>query len=351
MAFFALLAVSSHPRPTFLTKHLHFARSNESVFAKKGKEMFPQPLDCHKERISSYETSKHHIDQAKKIRARQKLSLAALLVEQGYFPCLDEARRWIMAGKVIVNNHRLDKPGMLVPHDAAIRIRGKSRYASRAGYKLEAALDHFAVDVVGYVALDCGAAAGGFTDCLLQHGAALVYAVDVGHGQLLGRLRLDSRVRNLEQTNLSTLSLTMLTPPPDLITLDLSYLSLTKALPVATALLPTEGQILALVKPLFEVENSEARRTGQIHNPLLLVTALQQVIDVGLSCDLALQGIAKVALHPRHGVHEFFVSFVRRPGVLSLLRVCKRVLFVRSTILLSSYMEFFHLIKPFSELF
>lgn len=263
------------------------------------------------------EGNNHDGRHEKREHTKRKLPLAALLLERGVFPSLDEARRWIMAGNVLVNGQRLDKPGMSVARDAQVCVRGRSRYASRAGYKLEAALDHFAVDVVGQVALDCGASTGGFTDCLLQHGAALVYAVDVGHGQLLGRLRLDSRVRNLEQTNLSVLTPTMFAVPPSLITLDLSYLSLTKALPLATALLASEGQILALVKPLFEVEDSEARRTGRIHDPLLLVTALQQVIDAGTSCSLALQGIAKLALQPRHGVHEFFVSFVRRPGALS----------------------------------
>ncbi len=279
--------------------------------------MSPQSPDRDKESSLSYEALNHRICKEKKTKPKQKIPLAVLLVEHGCFACLDEARRWIMAGKVLVNNQYLDKPGMLVPRNAVIRIRGRSRYASRAGYKLEAALDHFAVDVVGQVALDCGASTGGFTDCLLQHGAATVYAVDVGHGQLLGRLRLDSRVHNLEQTNLSSLTLAMFTSPPSLITLDLSYLSLTKALPVAAALLASEGQILALVKPLFEVKNSEARRTGQIHDPLLVVTALQQVIDTGIACGLVVQGVAKLALQPRHGVHEFFVSFVRRPGALS----------------------------------
>jgi 23S rRNA (cytidine1920-2'-O)/16S rRNA (cytidine1409-2'-O)-methyltransferase len=317
MASFVLFATSSHPCSTFLPKHLHFLRSDEHVSRKKGKEMFSQPPDCDGESVPPREALNHPVCRAKKTRPRQKVPLAALLVEQGCYACLDEARRWIMAGKVLVNNHRLDKPGMLVPRDAIIRIRGKFRYASRAGYKLEAALDHFAVDVVGQIALDCGASTGGFTDCLLQHGAAQVYAVDVGHGQLIGRLRLDSRVHNLERINLSHVTLTMLTPPPSLITLDLSYLSLTKALPVATALLAPEGQILALVKPLFEVENSEARRTGHIDDPMLLVTALQQVIDAGTACGLAVQGVAKLALQPRHGVHEFFVSFVRSPGALS----------------------------------
>ncbi len=279
--------------------------------------MSSQPPDCDGESVPPREALNHPVCQAKKAQPKQKVPLAALLVEHGCFACLDEARRWIMAGKVLVNNHRFDKPGMLVPRDAIIHIRGRSRYASRAGYKLEAALEHFAVDVVGRITLDCGASTGGFTDCLLQHGAALVYAVDVGHGQLIGRLRLDSRVRNLEQINLSSVTLTLLAPPPSLITLDLSYLSLTKALPVATALLTPEGQILALVKPLFEVENSEARRTGHIGDPMLLVTALQQVIDAGTACGLAVQGVAKLALPPRHGVHEFFVSFVRRPGALS----------------------------------
>jgi 23S rRNA (cytidine1920-2'-O)/16S rRNA (cytidine1409-2'-O)-methyltransferase len=317
MALFVLLAISPHPCSTFLSKHLHFARSNEIVSGKKGKEMFPQQPDGDKEHISSHGAFKHSVGQAKKIRPRQKISLAALLVEHGYFTCLDEAQRWIMAGKVIVNNHRLDKPGMLVSRDAVIRIRGRARYASRAGYKLEAALEHFAVDVSGRITLDCGASTGGFTDCLLQHGAALVYAVDAGHGQLIGRLRLDSRVCNLEQTNLSSVTLTRLAPRPSLITLDLSYLSLTRALPVATALLTPQGRILALVKPLFEVENSEARRTGHIEDSMLLVTALQQVIDAGVACGLAVQGVAKLALQPRHGVHEFFVSFVRHPGALS----------------------------------
>ncbi len=264
-----------------------------------------------------HEKNKQNANHNKERQSKRKLPLAELLLEQGWFQSLDEARRWIMTGNVLVNDQRLDKPGMLVARDAHVRIRGRLRYASRAGYKLEAVLEHFAVDVVGQVALDCGASTGGFTDCLLQCGAALVYAVDVGHGQLLGRLRLDSRVRNLEQTNLSSLTLSMLTPPPGLITLDLSYLSLTKALPVATALLAIEGQILALVKPLFEVEDSEARRTGRIDDPLLIVTALQHVIAAGTACGLTVQGVAKLVLHPRHGVHEFFVSFIRRPGVLS----------------------------------
>jgi len=163
---------------------------------------------------ASREASLQPAAPTKKRQAKWKLPLAELLVEQGLFEQLEEARRWVMAGKVLVNDQLRDKPGMLVPRDARVRVRGRSRYASRGGYKLEAALAHFAVEVAGRVALDCGACTGGFTDCLLQHGATLVYAVEVGHGQLIDRLRADARVRNLERTNLSDLMPGALNPAP-----------------------------------------------------------------------------------------------------------------------------------------
>ncbi len=278
--------------------------------------MFPQPPDCSEESVPPHNTIEHPERQIKSLRSGPKVPLATLLVERGLFESHNEARRWVMAGNVLVNNRRLDKPGMPIPHDAILRILRMSRYASRGGYKLEAALEYFAVEVAGRLTLDCGASTGGFTDCLLQHGAALVYAVEVGYGQLTGRLRLDPRVQNLERTNLSDLTVDMLTPAPTLVTLDLSYLSLTRALPAATALLASKGQILALVKPLFGVESSEARRTGHINDPALLVAALRRVVKAGIGSGLTVQGVTKLALQPRHGVHEFFVSFILSPGTL-----------------------------------
>ena len=241
----------------------------------------------------------------------RKCQLDALLAERGIFESAEEARPWIMTGQVLVNEQLIDKPGMLVPRDAALRIRGRHRYVSRGGYKLEAAIERFRVNVAGRVALDCGASTGGFTDCLLQHGARLVYAVEVGYGQLVGSLRADARVRNLERTNLSDLVSSDLDLPPSLVTLDLSYLSLTKALPIAAALVEPEGYVLALLKPLFEVESPEARRSGQIDDPALLVTALRRVLEAGTGTGLVPLGAAKLALKPRHGVTEFFVCFVR----------------------------------------
>jgi len=241
----------------------------------------------------------------------RKCQLDALLAERGIFESAKEARPWIMTGQVLVNEQLIDKPGMLVARDAVLRVRGRHRYVSRGGYKLEAAIERFRVNVAGCVALDCGASTGGFTDCLLQHGARLVYAVEVGYGQLVGSLRADARVRNLERTNLSDLVSSDLDPRPSLVTLDLSYLSLTKALPVAAALVEPEGYVLALLKPLFEVESPEARRSGQIDDPALLVTALCRVLEAGTGTGLVPLGAAKLALKPRHGVTEFFICFVR----------------------------------------
>ena len=241
-----------------------------------------------------------------------KRPLSTQLVERGHFESQDEAGRWIMAGQVLVNGQRVDKPGTLVPADARLEVRGRRRYASRGGYKLAAALDHFTVPVTGRVALDCGASTGGFTDCLLRRGAALVYAVEAGYGQLAGRLRVDPCVRNLERTNLGDLAPAILTPRPALITLDLSYLSLATALPQAASLLAPDGEIVALFKPLFEVDDAEARRTGRVRDSALVVAALRRVLDAGAATGLTPLGAAKLALQPRHGVAEFMLHLTNR---------------------------------------
>jgi 23S rRNA (cytidine1920-2'-O)/16S rRNA (cytidine1409-2'-O)-methyltransferase len=243
----------------------------------------------------------------------KKLPLAALLVARGIFSSPDEAARWIMAGQVQVAGRRVAQPGTPVPVEATIAVHGRERYASRGGHKLEAALAHFAVPVAGRVALDCGASTGGFTDCLLQQGAALVYAVEAGHGQLTGRLRQDPRVRNLERTNLGDPRLAGLEPRPTICTLDLSYLSLTLALPLAARLLAERGEVLALFKPLFEVEDAAARRTGRLDDPALLVSALARALDAGSRARLTPLGAAKLALRPRHGVAEYVLHLGSRP--------------------------------------
>ncbi len=248
----------------------------------------------------------------------RKRPLVTLLVERGLFDSEGEAQRWVMAGQVLVAGQRSDKPGALVACDALLQVRGRRHYVSRGGYKLAAVLDHFAVVVADRVALDSGASTGGFTDCLVKRGAALVYAVDVGFGQLAGSLCVNPCVRTLERTNLGDGTLTTLVPRPTLITLDISYLSLTAALPLAASLLAARGEVLALFKPLFEVDDPDARRTGRVDNPKVLVDALRRVLEAGQRVGLVPQGLTKLALRPRHGVLEFFLYFTNDPRATPL---------------------------------
>ena len=177
--------------------------------------------------------------------------LDQLLVDRGLAPSRAAAQAMILAGEVELEGAgRTLKPGNLVAVDAAMTVRDRPRWASRAGDKLEAALEAFAIDAAGRTALDAGASTGGFTDVLLSHGAARVYAVDVGRAQLIDRLRRDPRVISMERTNLRTL--TGLPEPVDLVTLDLSFISLRLVLPVVRRLLRTGGAVVALVKPQFE---------------------------------------------------------------------------------------------------
>ncbi|OPZ63846.1 MAG: Hemolysin A [Firmicutes bacterium ADurb.Bin506] len=189
-----------------------------------------------------------------------RVRLDELVMARGHCSTLKEAQALIMAGQVLVNEERLDKPGMRVRHDSVIRIKGSNiPYVGRGGLKLQAALDRWVIDVEGRVAIDAGASTGGFTHCLLTRGCALVYSVDVGFGQLAGRLRQDPRVRNMERTNISDVRPEALDPRPSLGVMDLSYLSLSVAVPVVASLLDGDDQgreIVSLVKPLFEVPAS-----------------------------------------------------------------------------------------------
>lgn len=195
-----------------------------------------------------------YTDALSTVSSRQKTErLDKLLVDRQMFQDERSALRWIMAGEVLVNGQPVIKPGHRVNIDSDINIRGFDQiYASRGGYKLAAALDSFALVVEGKVVLDAGAAAGGFTSCLLQRGAKLVYAVDVGYGQMKGSLASHPSVRNMERTNIGDLKAEMFDPPLDLAVVDLSYLSLAKAIPVLIPLFRRPVVLICLIKPLFE---------------------------------------------------------------------------------------------------
>ncbi len=237
----------------------------------------------------------------------KKLPLHQLLVDRGL--CADEksARAWILAGKVIVNEERIDKAGFRVSVESAIRLKGQGKYVGKGGHKLEGALTDLRIDVTGKTVLDAGAAAGGFTDCLLRHGAAKVYAVDVGYGSLSGKLQNDPRVVSLERTNISDLKPEHFDPQPTLATVDLSYLSLKKAIPIVAGLLTGECGMACLVKPLFEVSDAAARRTGRIAASTSYSEMLRDLVGFVDSAGLKTLGLMHSPVPGGKGTLEFFI--------------------------------------------
>lgn len=195
---------------------------------------------------------------------RQRLDL--LLLERGLVDSREEGRRRILAGDVLVNDQAVTKAGSAIDAGAAIRLKARSRYVSRGGFKLEKALSEFAVDVNGKTALDIGASTGGFTDCLLAHGAAGVIAVDVGYGQLDWKLRNDSRVTVLEKTNIRYLDPDALPGRADLASIDVSFISLKLVLPRLKLLLMPRHEVIALIKPQFEVGKGQVGKGGVVRS-------------------------------------------------------------------------------------
>jgi len=200
------------------------------------------------------------------------------LVERGLCDSREKAKRAIMAGQVRINQQTARKPSDSVSADDELSLDTPEKYVSRGGQKLEHALAHFRVNVTGKVAIDLGASTGGFTDCLLQHGAKKVYAVDVGTGQLAWNLRKDSRVVVMEKTNARDLRPDRFPAPADIVTADCSFISLQKILPAAVALLQPSGKIVALIKPQFEAGKAEADKgAGVITDPAVHERVLREL--------------------------------------------------------------------------
>ncbi len=201
-----------------------------------------------------------------------------------------------MAGVVSVDGRRMDKPGAAVAAAADLQVAAREPFVSRAGRKLAAALDHFALDPQGWICLDVGASTGGFTDCLLQRGAARVYALDVGYGQLDAGLRGDPRVVVMERVNARHLPAGLLPQPCDLITVDVSFISLAKVVPALAPHLAPHGQLLPLIKPQFEAGRGAVGKGGILRDEVLR----RQVIE---SCARQLETVADLDLSPL-GVYD-----------------------------------------------
>ncbi len=207
----------------------------------------------------------------------RKTRLDLLLVARNHVSSRSKAAAQIMAGEVTVDGRLIDKPGSMVRSDAEIRLKAKPRYVGRGGLKLEAALAAFPVAVAGAVCADVGASTGGFTDCLLQHGAARVCAIDVGSGILDYRLRIDERVCLLEGTNARHLE--SLPARPSLVVIDVSFISLRLILPAVKRWVSAEADIIALVKPQFEVGKGEVGKGGIVRSSQLRRQTLQDVVE------------------------------------------------------------------------
>lgn len=240
-----------------------------------------------------------------------KRRLDVLLVQRGLAQSREKARTAILAGDVLVNGEPALRQAATVPEDVRIELARSPRYVGRGGEKLEHALEAFALDVGGLIALDVGASTGGFTDCLLQHGAARVYAVDVGYGQLDYGLRRDARVVVLERTNIRELA--ELPEAPELATIDVSFIGLEKVLPVVVRLLRPGGRIVALVKPQFQARRREVAKGGVVKDPHVHAAVLGRVVAWAAGQGLGFGGLTMSPLRGPAGNKEFFVLWTA-PG-------------------------------------
>ncbi len=245
------------------------------------------------------------------------MRLDQLLVQRGLFSSREKARRAVMAGSVEVDGRRVDKAGTAVADDVRLCLREREPFVSRAGRKLAAALDHFGVDPAGWVCCDAGASTGGFTDCLLQRGARRVYAVDVGYGQLDMKLRNDPRVVVMERLNVRHLPADGLPEPCDLVTVDVSFISLVKVVPPLLAHLRRGGLLLPLVKPQFEAGRGQVGKGGVVRDEALrrrvIAERLADLEDMGLECSGSIDSPVPGAGGNREALALFRRSPASRP--------------------------------------
>ena len=236
----------------------------------------------------------------------EKIRLDQLLLEQGYETSRERAKALIMSGAVFLDGRRADKPGLQVTRDAEPEVRGKALpYVSRGGLKLEKALKVFSVDPTGKTCIDCGASTGGFTDVLLQNGAAKVYAVDVGYGQLAWKLRQDPRVVNIERCNLRYLSEEQVPEKLDLAVMDVSFISIRLILPVIRPFLREGADFLCLIKPQFEAGREQVGKKGIIRDPAVHTEVLRLCLDAAVRDGYSVLGLDYSPIRGADGNIEF----------------------------------------------
>jgi 23S rRNA (cytidine1920-2'-O)/16S rRNA (cytidine1409-2'-O)-methyltransferase len=241
------------------------------------------------------------------------IRLDQALVQRGLFKSRQQARTAIMAGEVRIDARVAAKPSDFVQEQHEISVAVRSRYVGRGGIKLEGAIEHFGITCAGKTALDIGASTGGFTDCLLQKGARKVFGVDVGHGQLAWKIRTDPRVVTLENTNARRLSREEIPEPIEVCVIDVSFISLTLILPSAFQLLTSDGVILALIKPQFELAREEVSRGGIVRSTELHEKAQQKIVAFAQTIGAKVEGLVASSIAGTDGNREFFIC-LRKPS-------------------------------------
>ena len=243
-----------------------------------------------------------------------KKRLDVLLAERGLQESRQRAQAVIMSGEVFVNGQRVDKPGTAVAEDARIEIRGGTlAYVSRGGLKLEKAMASFPIDLNGAVCADIGASTGGFTDCMLQNGAARVYAVDVGYGQLAWKLRSDPRVVCLERTNARYLTREQVPDALDFASVDVSFISLKLILPPLNGLLKEGGHAACLVKPQFEAGREKVGKKGVVRDPAVHLEVLEHFLDHAREAGFAVLGLTYSPIRGPEGNIEYLGYLEKGP--------------------------------------
>jgi len=241
-----------------------------------------------------------------------KTRLDVLLVERGMIESRERAKAVIMSGNVFIGGNKAEKPGIQVGDDIEIEIRGRPDYVSRGGQKLEKALKFFGVMPAGKVCIDCGASTGGFTDCLLKNSAKLVYAVDVGYGQLAWSIRSDPRVVTMERTNIRFARPDMFKTEPELAVVDVSFISLALVLPVIRKLLTEDGEVLCLIKPQFEAGRESVGKKGVVRDPSIHRAVLETFISNATQSGFYVYGLTYSPVKGPEGKIEFLGWLGRR---------------------------------------
>ena len=253
-----------------------------------------------------------------------KERLDVLLTERGFFDSREKAKAVIMAGEVFVNGQREDKAGSKFDREAEIEVKGKVlKYVSRGGLKLEKAVEVYGLNLMGKTCIDIGSSTGGFTDCMLQNGAAMVYAIDVGTNQLAWKLREDKRVVSMEKTNIRYVTEEDIPEKADFASVDVSFISLTKVLPAAVNLLKDEAYMVCLIKPQFEAGREKVGKKGVVRDLSVHKEVIELVINFAIGLNLFIKGLTFSPVKGPEGNIEYLLYMQKRNEKMSVAETDK----------------------------